>query len=116
MLENKILKMQEYFLPNELNVYKEEIQLIFQLRCQVTKLKINLKGLYDTYECEVCMNEDESQKHIYRCPEILRIRNIKFDEIPDYEKIMNGSIKEKLEISRIFEENLKINEEFTDYK
>lgn len=116
MLEHKRLKMQEYFLPNELNVYKEEIQLIFQLRCQVTKLKINLKGLYDTYECEVCMNEDESQKHIYRCPEILRIRNIKFDEIPDYEKIMNESIKEKLEISRIFEENLKIHEEFTDYK
>ena len=61
MLEDKRLKMQEYFLPNELNVYKEEIQLIFQLRCQVIKLKINLKGLYDTYECAVCMDEDESQ-------------------------------------------------------
>ena len=103
-LEHNRLKMQEYFLPNQLNVHKEEIQMIFQLRCQVTKLKINLKGLYDTYECEVCMNEDESQKHIYRCPEILRIRNINFDEIPDYERIMNGSIKEKLEISRILKE------------
>ena len=96
MLEHKRLKMQECFLPNELNVYKEEIQLIFQLRCQVTKLKINLKGLYDTYECEVCMNEDESQKHIYRCPEILRIRNIKFDEIPDNEKNHKWECKRKV--------------------
>ena len=35
--------------------------------------------------------------------EVLRKRNIKFDEIPDNEKITNGSIKEKLEISRKFE-------------
>ena len=108
--------MQEYFLPNELNVYIKEIQLIFQLRCHVARLKMNVKGLYDTYQCEVCMNEDESQKHIYRCPEILRKRNIKFDEIPDNEKITNGSIKEKLEILRKVQEYLKIHEDFTDYK
>ena len=42
-LEYKILKMQEYFLPNELNVYKDEIHLIFQLRCQETRLKILMK-------------------------------------------------------------------------
>ena len=115
-LEHKILKMQAYFLPNELNVSKEEIQLIFQLRCRVTRLKMNLKGLYDTYECQVCMNDDESQEHINKCTEIWRVRNVKFDEIPDYENIMNGSVKQKLEISRIFKENLRIHEEFTNQK
>ena len=57
---------------------------------------MNVKGLYDTYQCEVCMNEDESQKHIYRCPEILRIRNIKFDEIPDNEKNHKWECKRKV--------------------
>ena len=91
--------MQEYFLPNELNVYIKEIQLIFQLSCHVARLEINVKGLYDTYQNEVW-----------------RKRNIKFDEIPDNDKIKNGSIKEKFKISRKFQENLKIHEEFTDYK
>ena len=56
--------MQPYLLPNELNASKEEIQLIFKMRCRVTHVKINLKGLYDTYKCGVFLKEDESQEHI----------------------------------------------------
>ena len=43
MLEHKRLKMQEYFLPNELDVYKDGIQLVFQLMCQVTRMKSKRK-------------------------------------------------------------------------
>ena len=33
-------------------------------------------------------------------------------KIPSYEKLMNGSVKEKLEVSRILRENMKIHEQF----
>ena len=50
--------MQSYFLPSDSETSVDEIQLILQMRSNVTKFKINLKGLYESYECEVCLNKD----------------------------------------------------------
>ena len=52
-------------MPSEYNATKDEIQMIFKLRCRVTELKTNLKGIYDTYECSLCGGEEETQAHIY---------------------------------------------------
>ena len=106
--------MQPYLLPNELNASKEEIQLI--LRCRGTHLKTNLKGLYDTYECGVCLKEDETQEHIYKCTEILKLKEINDDKMPEYEKIMVGTTKEQIEIAKIFKENMKIYEKISSIK
>ena len=54
----------------EHNATKEEIQTIFKLMCRVTELKTNLKGIYDSYECSLCGEEEETQAHILECPEI----------------------------------------------
>ena len=117
-LKQTSIKMQPYLLPNELNASKEEIQLI--LRCRGTHLKTNLKGLYDTYECGVCLKEDESQEHIYKCTEILKLKEINDDKIPEYWKIMDGTTEgtteEKFEIARIFKENMKIHERISNIK
>ena len=94
-LKNTQIKMQPYLLPNELNASKEEIQLIFKKRCRVIHVKINLKGLYDTYECGICLKEDESQEHIYKCTEILKLKEINDDKIPEYWKIMEGTTEEE---------------------
>ena len=59
---------------------KNEIQLIFKLRCQVARLKMNVKVLHDTYQSEV-----------------LRKRNIKVDEIPDNEKNHEWKYKRKVQ-------------------
>ena len=115
-LKHTSIKMQPYLLPNELNASKEEIQLIFKMRCRVTHVKTNLKGLYDTYECGVCLKEDETQEHIYKCTEILKLKEINDDKMPEYEKIMVGTTKEQIEIAKIFKENMKIHEKISSIK
>ena len=55
---------------------------------------MNLKGLHDTYECGVCLKEDESQEHIYKCKEIWKAKDNQREKIPEYEKIRNGNTKE----------------------
>ena len=106
-LKHTKLEIQNYFLPNGYKMSKEEIQLIFKIRSRVIKVKKNLQGMYDTYECGVCLEEEESQKHIYECKEIWKMKENNDEKIPDYENIMNGNVREKLEVARIFKENIK---------
>ena len=107
-LNHSKLEMQKYFLPTQYEVTKEEIQVIFKLRSRVMRVKMNMKGLYDTYEWWVCLIEDESQKHINECKEVWKMKGDKYDEsIPNYENIMDGNVKEKLDIAKIFSVNMK---------
>ena len=108
--------MQPYFHPSDSETSVEDIQQIFQMRSNITTLNLNLKGLYDTYECEVCLNKDESQEHIYTCEEIWKIRKESFNDNPDYENVMNGNAHQKLEVARIFKENLKIHTKISKSK
>ena len=72
-VKHKKLEIQPYLLPSETEMIQEEINTIFRLRCRETKVKMNLKSWYDTYECTVCLDEDESQEHVYKCTEILKL-------------------------------------------
>ena len=51
--------------------------------------------------------EDENQEHILVCKEILNIEKNE-NEIPSYEKIFSGKVKEQLEIARSFSKKMKI--------
>ena len=42
---------------------------------------MDMKGLFDTYECEVLMNKNESQEHTYKFTEIWKVGNVKNYEI-----------------------------------
>ena len=44
-LEHPNLTIQEYLLPNKQKISKEETQLIFRMRCKVTDVKMNMKGI-----------------------------------------------------------------------
>ena len=57
--------------------------------------------------CRACKKSEESQKHII---EECKILNGDRKEI-DYEKILNGTILEKLKIARKFQENYRKLEE-----
>ena len=35
---------------------------MFKLRTRVTDVKCNYKGKYESFECEICKKDDESQK------------------------------------------------------
>jgi hypothetical protein len=63
-LKHVKLETPKYLLPNKYESSKEDIQSIFKIRSRVLDVKMNLKGIYDTYECEVCFKEEESQKHM----------------------------------------------------
>ena len=76
----------------------------------MTKVKINMKGMYDTFECGVCLKDDETQEHIYTCKEIWKMRE---EIIPDYNKIFNGNTREKLNVARIYKKNLEILEKIS---
>ena len=111
-LDHRCLKMQEYMLPNKNNISKEEIQLIFKLRCKVMNVKMNLKNMYDSYECQICEEEEESQIHIYQCKKIWEIRNQENQNIPQYEMIDKGNSNDQLMVAKIFKENYKILENY----
>ena len=62
-----------------------------------------MKGQYETYECGACLLENESQKHVYECKKL----NQEVIET-EYEKIFNGTVREKLKIAQRFKKNIEI--------
>ena len=66
-VEHGRITIQKYLQPNSAKMTKEEAQLIFQLRCQVTNVKTNFKRKYENLECRSCKSEEESQKHLIEC-------------------------------------------------
>ena len=91
-VEHLGIKMQKYLKPNQNKMSKDESQLIFKLRCRVTKVKENLKGIYDSLECDTCGKEEESQMHIIICEELNRNKNIQEVKCG---KIFNGTVTEQ---------------------
>ena len=108
-VKHEILYMQKYLQPNSVKISKEEAQVIFKLRCQVTEVKKNFKRKYVNLECRACKSEEEDQKHLIRC----KILNQKVEDL-EYEKIYNGTVEEKVKIARKFMTNFKILEQEYD--
>ena len=102
------LKLQPYFLPNKDGVSQEDIKWIFKIRCREVKVKMNLQGSYDSFECEMCKEEVEPQEHVYRCREIWKLSKHGENDFSEYERIMNGNVEAQVAIARIFQENMKI--------
>ena len=105
-IQHNKLEMQRYLKPNNLKIRKEEAQTIFKLRSRVTDVKTNYKGKYDTFECDVCKVEEESQEHVLNCKEILKTR--KDDEkTPEYKNVFKGNTSLQLEVAKYFDENMR---------
>ena len=100
-LKHYKLEMQKYLKASQLKLNQEEAQTIFKLRSRVTDEKINLRGKYETYECEVCKVEDESQKHIMECKELVKLKK-NVTKPPDYKDLFEGNVKNQLEIAKHF--------------
>ena len=96
------IKLQRYLEPNEIIRNREDAQLIFKLRCQMTNLKSNMKGKYDNLECRACKKEIESQKHVFECNAI----SVKFHEEETYEELLDGSLRQKIKLSEIMKKRI----------
>ena len=86
------------------------------MRSKVTNVNMNMKSKCEEYECGGCLFENESQKHVYECTEIFKRRNMTSKENPEYEKIMWGNLNQKINVARIFNENMKLLEKIRDEK
>ena len=109
LLKHPVLKMQKYLMPNDIKMKIEDCQGIFKLRSRVTAAKINQRNRYENHECEVCGLFDETQEHILNCKEILKMNEESgISEIPDYKRIFDGTVMEQVEISKLFNKNMKV--------
>jgi hypothetical protein len=71
----------------------------------MTQIKVNLKGKYDTLECDACGKEEETQEHILVCEELNKDKD---NQEFKYENLFNGTVTEQVKIAKRFEGNLKI--------
>ena len=100
-------EMQNYLKPIRVKATKNEIQTIFELRSRMADVKLNFRGKFENFECRVCKNNEESQKHAYECMEIMKIRKMEKQKI-EYENIFEGNVRKQIQIARDFRENMKI--------
>ena len=104
----KDLEIQTYFLPNRQECTKEDVELIFKLRTNMTNVKMNAKSQFETHKCRKCQAEDETQIHVYSCDMIWKIKGETKEKCPSFEKILNGNTIEKIRIAKVFKENFII--------
>jgi hypothetical protein len=64
-------------------------------------------GMYESFQCTECGNEEESQKHVLECEKLLKW-NKEIKEKPVYEKIFEGNVSHQIYIAKIFKENMHI--------
>ena len=104
---HKRLEMQNYLKPNRSKIKIEEAQEIFKMRSRVSDVKSNFKGKDENFTCNICENEDETQKHIIDCPLINKERK-DYEKPPEYEELYQRNIQNQLKIVKHFLENMKI--------
>ena len=82
-LKHETFGIQKYLKSNNVKISIEEKQMIFHLRSEVTKVKMNFKGMHEDLKCNICNEENETQKHILEC----KILNKDDTQFLEYEKI-----------------------------
>ena len=104
-LKHGYFGIQKYLKQSKMQISVEERQLIFKLRSRVTNVRMNYKGMYEEWSCQVCHEENETQEHILQECKIMNKNDL---EKIEYEKINHGHVEEMLKIARKFKRNLQI--------
>ena len=78
-----------------------------KMRCRTTDVKTNFKSKYESFECEACKIEEETQKHIIECSEINKGKK-EYEKLPDYEELYKRNVRNQVLIVRHFLENIKM--------
>ena len=105
-VKHETLDLKTYFLPNAIKATKEEIQIIFKLRCRMTDWKTNMKGIYNTYECPLCGVEDTQIHILQECQQIENMNKNK-TEGHKYEMLYENDAKVLIEMARKFITNFE---------
>ena len=110
------LNLQYYLRSNVKNITNDEKKNIFKLRSRMIKIKTNMGGNTEDFNCDACEYEgvvsEETQKHILLCP-VLTKDNMRTEETPEYESIFTHNTVKMAEVSQRIYENLKTREKYT---
>ena len=105
-----IYGLQKYLQTNELSTKQKK--LLFSLRTRSIDVKTNYKNKYKfNMECRMCSldTEEESEKHLMKCSEVLKKINNEFNLIDaNYLDIFSEDLSNQINITRIFEKIIKI--------
>ena len=115
MIHHRNMKMQKYLMPTKVKISQQDIELIFKLRCRVTNVKANMKSSYESFECDACGTEEETQEHILKCNTLNNNMKLKSEnETPEYEEIFHENVKDQTKIAKVFQQKMKLMEKYKD--
>ena len=103
-ISHSSLEMADYLKPN--GITNTEARFLFSIRCRMLDVRVNYEGQHSDTLCPLCDEEEDSQHHLLVC-EVLGEAGqpvVVVDQPPVYEKIFNGTLDEKIYVSRIIEE------------
>ena len=100
--------MQPYLRNDELSI--EEKKLMFRLKNRLIDVKVNFKKKYkDELECRLCSYPEESQSHLFVCPEILSDDKLRDDlKNYSYDEIFSNDIQKQTHLIRTWKHLLNM--------
>ena len=103
-IKYKNLKIQDYFLPANMNV--SQCNLLFSLRARMAAVKCNFRNKYDDLTCPVCIDSryEDTQIHLLDCKTLLNGKNILVKNTICYNDIYSSDIKKQEIIVGLFED------------
>ena len=105
-IKYQYLKLQEYFLPSNMNT--KQCNLLFALRARMIPVKCNFKNSYSDLTCPVCNNSNrqDSQLHILQCKTLLDGENILVKKQISYNDIYSSDVTKQSTVVQLFEDLL----------
>ena len=105
-IKYQYLKLQEYFLPSNMNI--KQWNLLFAQRAPMIHVKCNFKNSYSDLTCPVCndSNYRDSQLHILQCKTLLNGENILVKKQISYNDIYSSDVTKQSTVVQLFEELL----------
>ena len=64
-------------------------------------------------ECDICKQEEDTQKHILKCDEILK-NTRRNDKKIEYEELFKENVQNQREIAKMFTENMKVKKQLIE--
>ena len=94
---------------------QSDINLLFKLRTNMVDVRMNFKGMYDDYSCDLCHKDiPQTQGHLTQCEAIINNCTMLFENIEaEYEDIY-GKPEKQLKIVRLFRSILQTRDKISE--
>ena len=82
---------------------QKDVEMLFKLRTNMIDVKMNYKGMYTDYSCNICKKDvPQTQAHLTQCEKIIDECPMLYNNINiEYEDIY-GSYSEQIKITKLY--------------